>query len=258
MNEHKSTIVHFLLLSLKLALFDVKGLYRRSVIGPFWLTISMGVTAATLGFVFGSIFKTPMETLLPSITGGLIFWALISNCINEGCSCFVDSQALIKQLPIPFFVHVMRLVWRQLFILGHNILVLPLVLLFFGKSLSPISFLAIPGLFLILMCLTSIILLFGTICARYRDLPQVISSILQVCFYLTPIIWLPSMVPNRSGINLLEFNPFFHFLELTRGPLLGVLPSLTSWFVVILLLFVGWGIALMFFFRFKNRIAYWM
>ena len=250
--------MHFLLLSLKLAFFDLKGLYRRSAIGPFWITISMGVTAATLGFVFGSIFKTPMETLLPSITGGLIFWALISNCINEGCSCFVDSQALIKQLPLPFFVHIMRLVWRQLFIFGHNLLVLPLVLLFFGKSLSSISFLAIPGLLLVLMCLTSIILLFGIISARYRDLPQVVSSILQVCFYLTPIIWMPSMMPNRSGINLLEFNPFFHFLELTRGPLLGSAPSLTSWFIVILLLLVGWGIALMFFFRFKNRIAYWM
>lgn len=246
------------MLSLKLSLFDVKGLYRRSVIGPFWLTISMGVTAATLGFVFGSIFKTPMEILLPSITGGLIFWALINNCINEGCSCFVDSQALIRQLPLPFFVHILRLVWRQIFILGHNLLVLPLVLLFFGKSLSSVSFLAIPGLLLVLICLTSIILLFAIICARYRDLPQVVSSVLQVCFYLTPIIWMPSMVPNRSGINLLEFNPFFHFLELTREPLLGNAPSLTSWLVVIILLLLGWGIALLVFFRYRNRIAYWM
>jgi len=258
MAENKPTIVHFLLLSIKLALFDIKGLYRRSVIGPFWITISMGVTAATLGFVFGSIFKVPMETFLPSITAGLIFWALINNCLNEGCSCFVDSHALIKQLPLPFFVHIMRLVWRQLFILGHNFLVLPLVLLFYGKSLSSISFLAIPGLLLVLIFLTSMILLFAIICARYRDLPQVVSSILQISFYLTPVIWLPSMVPNRAGIHLLEFNPFFHFLELTRGPLLGNIPSLTSWLVVILLLLVGWGITLMFFFRFRNRIAYWI
>ena len=92
MNEHKPTIVHFLLLSLKLALFDIKGLYRRSVIGPFWLTISMGVTAATLGVVFGSIFKTPMETLLPSITGGLIFWAFISIGDVNRCLCSRDRD----------------------------------------------------------------------------------------------------------------------------------------------------------------------
>ena len=258
MVKGKPSILHFVSLAFQLALFDTRGLYRRSVIGPFWLTISMGVTAATLGFVFGTLFNSPMETLLPSITAGLIFWGLISSCINEGCSCFVQSEAIIKQLPIPYYVHLMRLCWRQLFILGHNILVLPLVLLFFGKSLPLLSFLLIPALILVMLCLSAVALVLAIVCARYRDLTQIVASILQVSFYLTPIIWLPSMVPNRAGVNLLELNPFFHFLELLRGPLLGTAPSMSSWIIVILITIGCWVIATFIFFRFRNRLAYWM
>ena len=258
MSKSKSTIFHFSSLAFKLALFDTRGLYRRSVIGPFWITFSMAITATCLGFVFGTIFNAPMETLLPSITAGLIFWAFISNCMNEGCLCFVQSGALIKQLPIPFYVHVMRLCWRQLFILGHNFLVLPFILLFFGKSLSLLSFILIPSLLLITLCLAGIALFFAIICARYRDFTQIVSSLIQISFYLTPIIWLPSMVPDRAGINLLEFNPFFHFLELLRGPLLGSVPSMMSWIIVISITFVSWVIAIIFFFRFKDRLVYWL
>ena len=210
MNKSKTAKLHYFSLAFKLALFDIRGLYRRSTIGPFWLTISMAVTAASLGFVFGSIFKAPMEIILPSITAGLIFWNLISNYINEGCSCFVQSESMIKQLPLPLYIYIMRLFWRQLFILAHNLLVLPFVLIFFGKSISNVAFIAIPGLLLVLIFLTSLALLFGIICARYRDFSQVISSIMQVVFYLTPIIWLPTMLPNRVGVQLLELNPFFH------------------------------------------------
>ena len=152
----------------------------------------------------------------------------------------------------------MRLFWRQLFILGHKFLVLPLVFLFFDKSFSFMSFISIPGLILVTLCLCPITLIFAVICARFRDLSQIVSSILQVSFYLTPIIWLPSMLPNRAGINLLEFNPFFHFLEILRGPLLGTIPSMMSWIIVISITLASWVIALIIFFKFRDRLAYWV
>ena len=137
-------------------------------------------------------------------------------------------------------------------------MVLPLVLLFFGKSLSLLSVLLIPALILVMLCLSAIVLVFGIVCARYRDLTQIVASIMQVSFYLTPIIWLPSMVPSRAGVNLLELNPFFHFLELLRNPLLGTVPSINSWLIVTLITIVCWVIAIFIFFRFKNRLAYWL
>src|SRR5690606_38293826 len=82
---------------------DVRQRYRRSVLGPFWLTISMGIMIFTIGVVFGHIFKTPMQEFLPFLAIGLILWGFISSVITEGCMGFIAAEGIIKQLPIPLF-----------------------------------------------------------------------------------------------------------------------------------------------------------
>lgn len=237
---------------------DIRTRYRRSAIGPFWLTISMGVMIASIGLVFGQIFKTPMDEYLPFLAAGIILWAFITGTINEGCTSFIDAEGMIKQLPIPLFVHVLRVLWRNLLILGHNILILPLVFLVMDKGLTPMMLLVIPGLVLVLICLSWLMLLFAVLCARYRDLPQIIASLVQVVFYLTPIIWMPTLLPNRVGTTFLQLNPFYHLIELIRAPLLGGIPSLTSWLVILIISLVGWSFTLLFFSRFRHRVAYWL
>lgn len=237
---------------------DVRGRYRRSAIGPFWLTISMGVMIASIGLVFGQIFNSPMRDYLPFLTAGMIIWTFITGLINEGCMCFIDAQGVIRQLPIPLFVHVLRTIWRNCLIFAHNILVFPLVFLLMGKELSFVVLLAIPGLLLVVLCMSWIVLILAMVCARYRDFPQIIASVLQVVFYLTPIMWMPSLLPDRMGVTFLQINPFYHLLELVRNPLLGQLPSLTNWSVVVGIAFIGWVFALLVFARYRKRVAYWL
>jgi ABC-type polysaccharide/polyol phosphate export permease len=237
---------------------DIRGRYRRSAIGPFWLTISMGVMIASIGIIFGQIFNTPMDEYLPFLAAGIILWAFITGTINEGCTGFIDAEGMIKQLPIPLFVHILRVLWRNLLILAHNILILPLVLLAMGKGIGLEALLAIPGLLLVSLCLSWVALLFAMLCARYRDLAQIVASILQVVFYLTPIIWMPALLPDRIGATFLQLNPLYHFLELIRAPLLGVVPSMTSWLVVLVIAMVGWGLSLLVFSRLRHRVAYWL
>lgn len=237
---------------------DVRQRYRRSTLGPFWLTISMGVLIATIGVVFGQIFSTPMTEFLPFLAAGLILWGFISSVVTEGCTGFISAEGIIKQLPIPLFVHIARVVWRNTIILGHNILIFPLVLLAVGKPLSWLALISIPGFILVVFNLTWVALIFGVICARYRDLPQIVGSILQVCFYLTPIIWMPALLPQRSGLSLLDLNPLFHLLEIVRSPLLGQAPTVTNWIVSSVLALAGWLAALSLYGRYKRRIAYWL
>src|SRR3546814_14557644 len=92
---------------------DVRQRYRRSALGPFWLTISMGVMIATIGVVFGSIFKTPMVEFFPFLSLGLILWTYISTIITEGCAGFIVAEGVIKQLALPLPVHIARVVWRN-------------------------------------------------------------------------------------------------------------------------------------------------
>lgn len=237
---------------------DVRQRYRRSALGPFWLTISMGVMIGTIGIVFGQIFNSPMQEFLPFLAVGMILWSFVSSVITEGCTGFIAAEGIIKQLPLPLFLHILRMIWRNTLILGHNILIFPLVLLAVGKPLNELAVICIPGFLLVLMNLTWMALILAIFCARYRDLPQIIGSILQVVFYLTPIMWMPSLLPQRAGLYLLDLNPAYHLLEIVRSPLLGQLPSATNWVVSLVLALVGWGIAIAVYGRYKQRIAYWL
>ena len=241
-----------------LAYADVRNRYRRSIIGPFWITIAMGVMVASIGFVFGSLFKSPMQEFLPFITVGLIIWAYITGTIQEGSMSFIDAEGTIKQLHMPMFVHVLRVLFRNLIILAHNALIFPLVLFLMNGHFSVSSLLFLPGLFLIFMCLSWITPLLAIICTRYRDVSQIIISILQVMFYLTPIIWMPALLTERVGEILLQFNPFFHFLEVTRAPLLGELPNPMSYIILIAMAILGWIISLYVYFKKCHRVAYWL
>ena len=237
---------------------DIKQRYRRSKLGPFWLTISMGVLIGALGLVFGGIFDTPMREFLPFLAIGIIVWTYISTVINEGCTAFIESDAVIKQLPLPMFMHVMRVVWRNMVILAHNVVIIPLLFLVFLRPFDLNVLLVIPGLFLTTMSLAWIALLAGVICTRYRDLAQIIASVLQIAFYLTPIIWMPSLLAGRKGYMFLDFNPFYHLIEVIRSPLLGVAPTMTNWLVSISILIVGWIVTLIVYGKYKNRISYWL
>lgn len=237
---------------------DILNKYRRSVIGPFWLTISMGVMISCIGLVFGGVFKTPMVDFLPFLTAGLILWTFVVGTINEGCFCFISSETLIKQLPIPFFAFVIRVVWRNLLLLAHQIVILPVVLVMMGSNISLTTFLAIPAIILVVLFLSSLVFFFAIVCARYRDLSLIVSNVLQVAFYLTPIIWMPSLLPERLGAVILDWNPFYHLIELLRAPLLSSAPSFTSWLVVGAITILSWCLTLLLFARVKHRIAYWL
>jgi ABC-type polysaccharide/polyol phosphate export permease len=237
---------------------DVRQRYRRSALGPFWLTISMGVMIGTIGLVFGQIFKTPLTEFLPFLAAGMILWSFFSSVIMEGCSGFISAEHIIKQLPIPLFVHIMRMIWRNILILLHNIVIFPLVLFAVGRPLNLVALVAIPGFALAVVNLAWVALLLGVLCARYRDLPQIVGSALQVAFYLTPIMWMPEHLPQRAGMFLLDFNPVYHVLAVVRAPLLGAAPSALNWEVSIGLAVFGWLLALALYGRYKRRIAYWL
>jgi ABC-type polysaccharide/polyol phosphate export permease len=270
MNKHLRTIIQDATqdvaqaLTKKIALVgmlgwqDLRQRYRRSSLGPFWISLSMGVMIATIGIVFGQIFNSPMQEYLPFLACGIILWAYIASVLNEGCTAFIDASAMIKQLNLPFFAHIARMTWRNFLIFTHNIVILPLVFIMVLKPLSLIALLSIPGMLLLTINLGWIALILAVLCTRYRDLSQMVTSILQVLFYLTPVMWMPSLVPARANLYLLDLNPAYHLIQIVRAPILGQAPSTLNWVVSITIAIVGWIVALIFFGHYKKRIAYWL
>lgn len=245
-------------LALFLAWSDIRQRYRRSTLGPLWITISTGVMIGCLGLIFGNIFKAPREIFLPFLSVGLIVWSFISSVLMGATSVFADSEGVVKQLPLPLFTHVLRMILRNIIIFFHNLVLIPIVFFCVGKGLSWDVFLFIPGFLLLSLNLAWVALLLGVVCTRFRDITQIIGSILQIAFYVTPIIWLPTMLPGRAAVYVLEPNPFFHLLEIVRGPWLGDAPTYISWLYVVVMLVAGWVFTIVIYNRYKTRIAYWL
>jgi ABC-2 type transport system permease protein/lipopolysaccharide transport system permease protein len=239
-----------------MGLHDVRQRYRRSVLGPFWITISMGVMVAALGLLYGRIFGIELHDYLPFLACGFVIWGMISGLILDGTRAFISSDSLMRQLSAPVSIYVYRSVWSNLITFAHNIWIFVLVAIWFQVSPGWSMLLAIPALFLLLFNGLWVGLLLGLLSARFRDIPLIIASIVQVMFFITPVIWKPSMLPGRA--LFLDLNPFYHLVEIVRAPLLGQAPNLGNWMAVLLITALGWGLTLFFYTAYRWRVAYWV
>jgi ABC-2 type transport system permease protein len=259
---------------------DIKQRYRRSVIGPLWITISMGTTALALGLLYSQLFHQDIATFLPYVTAGFVIWNFILGCVVEGTDVFIANEGLIKHLPAPITVHVLRMVWRQVLFFLHNLAVYVVVLvIFFPKLTSPyhmegdsfthpgISWsilLAIPAMLLVIINAVWVALLFGIISTRFRDIPPVINSFINLIFFMTPIVWhtgvLNKVTAGEGNWRLLiaELNPLYHYVEIVRAPLLGQAQSWHHWVVVGAFTVVGWALAFVALRNYRARVSYWV
>lgn len=235
---------------------DIRHRYRRSVIGPFWLTISMGVMVAALGLLYGAIFRQELQDYLPYLAAGFVCWGLISALILNGTSAFIASEGLIKQLTAPLSVHVYTVVWSSLLIFLHNVWIYFVVAFIFGKMPGLVVLLVIPAVGVLLINGLWMGLLLGLLSTRFRDIPQIVASVVQVMFFLTPVIWKPEMLPERALI--LDLNPLYYLVEIVRAPLLGQVPSLQIMLGVAVMTIGGWTLALVFYTTYRWRLAYWV
>jgi ABC-2 type transport system permease protein len=243
---------------------DIKQRYRRSVLGPIWITISMAVTAIALGILYAGLFGNDLSVQLPYILVGFIVWAFISGCILEGADVFIANEGLMKHLPAPLSVHVYRLVWRQILLFAHNMIVYVIMLAIFPQPLSWASLVAIPAFALLAVNGAWVALLFGIITTRFRDLAPITQSLVQLMFFLTPIVWIYDDLLNSPNpaiaerARLAEFNPFLHFIEIVRRPLLGQDQLPRQWFIVLGITVVGWALTLWVLRQYRSRVTYWV
>ncbi|MFT4085838.1 MAG: ABC transporter permease [Gordonia sp. (in: high G+C Gram-positive bacteria)] len=240
---------------------DIKQRYKRSVLGPLWITIATGVTAIAMGILYGTLFGFSIKEFLPYVILGLIFWNFIQNTVLDGSVVFSTNEGLIKQLPAPISVHVYRIVWRQLIIFAHNIVIFLAVVLIFRPPITWEALLFFPAMALFVLNAIWVTIVFGILSTRFRDISQLTTTIVQLAFFMTPIIWkLGPEMGNRVGsrARLVELNPLFHYIEITRGPLLGEHVEFYHWAVVIGCTVVGCAAAMVIMRNFRSRVAYWV
>jgi lipopolysaccharide transport system permease protein len=242
-----------------LSFFDIRLRYRGSLLGPFWLTLSTAIMVAAIGVLYATLFHQELTDYLPFLSISLVLWNFISTITSEGATCFTQAESMIRSMRMPHSLHAGRVVVRNLMVLAHNIIVIVVVFAIFRTTPSIAAFSILPACLLWAADAFAVCLLLGIFGARFRDIPPIVGSIMQIAFYMTPIMWSPTMLVHRGfAMAFVHLNPFFALLEIMRGPLLGMPLEPEAWFTALaysaaLILVTGFV-----FIRARSRIPYWV
>jgi lipopolysaccharide transport system permease protein len=243
-------------LSWILGWLDIRLRYRGSLLGPFWLTLSTGVMVAALGVLYSTLFQMDVHDYLPFLALSLVLWGFISTLVSDACGCFTQFEGIIRSVRMPYFLYAARIVVRNILVLAHNIVVILVVYAIFDAWPGWWAPGAIPGIALWIVDALAVALLFGAFCARFRDIPPIVGSVMQIAFFVSPIIWKPELVGPKA--RFLPLNPFFSLMETVRAPLLGYAPGADVWLATacysIALCAVSWAV----FLRVRGRLAFWV
>ena len=246
-------------LSWTLGLSDIKLRYRGSALGPFWLTLSTAIMIASMGILYSYLFHVKTHDYLPYITVSIVFWNYLNTLITDGCNCFIQAESLIRGTRMPFTVHALRSVIRNTIVLAHNVIVIVGVFLIMRLPVSWEALWAVPALMLWLVDAYALSLFLGAFCARFRDVPQIVMALLQVVFFVTPIMWYAKVLEAHPKADLLiRFNPFYYMLDIIRAPLLGRPMPVDVVLKALIVSIVIFAITAFGFARTRGRIAYWV
>ena len=242
---------------------DIRQRYRRSLLGPLWITISMAVTAIALGILYAGLFGNPLEEQLPYILVGFIVWGFIAGCINEGSEVFIANVGLITHLPAPITVHVYRLIWRQVLFFGHNLAVYAVMLIIFPQPLGWASLTAIPAFVLLVLNGAWVALAAGIVSTRFRDLTPITQSIVQLRFLMTPIVWIYGDLLNSPNPSIAERAASPSSTRSCTSSRSSARHArrrahLRHWLVVLVITVVGWALTFVIRRRYRARVAYWV
>ena len=202
-----------------LAHIDLKNRYRGSLLGPFWLTLATGVLIGGIGLLYGGLFGHPLSLYLPYVAVSIVIWTFVATTLTEASNLFLGEGIVLKQLPVPASLFTTRLIYRNILVLAHNAIIMVIVLAVFPQAWDW-GLLTVPlGLGLLILNLWWLSVVLSVVSARFRDIPPIVASLLQILFFLTPVIWRKEDLPNRA--ILIDLNPLFHLIEIVRAPLVG-------------------------------------
>jgi ABC-type polysaccharide/polyol phosphate export permease len=241
-----------------LAVENMKNRYRRTVLGPWWLTLQMGVFVTGISLVFGHLLHEPLKEFLPYVAIGYIAFSLLVGLTNAATGVFVLGSSTLKSTRQPLSNLVLRDVGIEFISFGHNML---LYLVFLAAGLVPLTpkiLLALPVTAVIAVNGLFVGLWLGIAVARFRDVQPFIASILGVIIFFSPVFYHLNNLSSGIQVVVLAWNPFTYLIEAFRAPLIGA-PLAPSFYIgTAIVTLVNVVLGLVVFARARSRLPYWV
>ena len=241
-----------------LSVENVKNRYRRTVLGPWWLTLQMGVFVLGISIVFGHIQEQGLRSFIPYVGMGYMAFVLLVGLTNAAANVFVVGSSTLKSTRQPLSNLVLRDVGIEFITFAHNLL---LYLVFLAVGLVPLTpkmLLALPIAGVIAVNGLFVGLWLGIAVARFRDVQPFVNSILGVIIFFSPVFLNFSQLSSGIRNYGLVWNPFTYLIEAFRAPLIGA-PLLPSYYVgTAVVTVINIGLGLVVFTRARSRLPYWV
>ncbi|WP_246226092.1 ABC transporter permease [Chelativorans xinjiangense] len=237
-----------------LAQEDIGDQHRRTALGPLWLLINYFAFAGTFIFVIHRG-DTSTGSYAAYVATGLLVWFYIMETLSQSVSLFVREEGFIKGTTLPLSVYVMRLLMQSAIRAAYALVGCIVILLLSGTALSTAWLWSALGVLLILATTPAAIILFAFLGAYFPDSQFIVSNIMRIGMFLTPVFW---SYEGSGGVRhlLYYWNPFTYFLEIVRVPILTGGPPIDSLLLCGAIGLVLWTAALMVLGLFRKRVVF--
>lgn len=217
---------HFLMALVKL---DLRQRYRRSVLGIGWSLLNPLAMTVVFTVVFSSLLGNgdPIS-YAASVLTGMAVWGFLRDSALNGCRCFMTNEAYIRQSPIPYTVYTLRTVLGQAI---HSLIALAVVVVMIAIFKSDAAVLLrvgliVPGILVALLAAWAAATIAAFVTVYFHDMQHLLEVGAQIMFFLTPIMYTRKLLDDKQLGWIVDANPIYWILELTRGPLLtGHMPT---------------------------------
>lgn len=231
--------------------------YRRSSIGPWWLTINLLIFVLSVGLIWSILWKINLKVYLPFFLFGMVFWEIVSSTVNKSISVFKLNEQLIKTVNVPKLNFNFQVSSIILINFLHNcLIIIPLGILLNLFNSSFAIFMLIPTLILFSINVFFLSIIISVLCVKFKDLDMILEHIMRIIFLITPIIWMPEILPEKS--LFLKINFLYPYVEIFRSPLIGNFPDLSQYVSVICVTIILAFISIIIYEKNKNKLVFWL
>lgn len=200
----------------EIAVSDFKVRYQNSILGYFWTLIKPLLLFAVLYVVFSIFMRFPVENYQLYLLLGVIIWNFFAEATSIALRCFENKRSLITKIYFPRVIVVIASTLTSFLTFLLNIIVFFIFLFISDIQLSFNFFFFIVYVIALYFVILSVSLILSVLYVKFRDISHIWDVLLQVSFWLTPIIYPVSMIPDKYH-RLIYLNPLARIIEYSRA-----------------------------------------
>lgn len=240
-----------------LSYYDIFKRYRRSKLGQIWIVFSTAILTISISFIYSKLLKLNFTDYLIILTQNLCLWYFIKDTIQESLCIFYQNKVLLLNERWNHLIMILRVLSRNIIIYAHNFMLILLVNIFFNSNFSFFGFLIfILNLILIMPFMFSICLIGSIVVTRFRDVELMIANVLQLLFFVTPILYAKTFLGSYNWIA--DYNIFAIIIHFVNGPLSLDFPNLNIYLIIIISTIIIGAVSAYIYNLKRIRINYWL